>query len=85
MWLVDNVSGFIDTHGAEWAIACGPPTSFAGRMRFPALGSYEPSAAAATSELEWVDHTPVENTDQIALQGLDIEDLHLGRYTDVLP
>eukprot|EP01043_Picozoa_sp_COSAG02_P095252 COSAG02_NODE_31622_length_530_cov_1.069606_1_plen_139_part_10 len=81
MWLVDNLSGFIDTHGAKWAIACGPPTSFAGRMRFPALGSYEPSVSAATT-LEWVDHTPVETAEQVALQGLDIEDLHLGRYVE---
>jgi hypothetical protein len=36
-------------------------------------------------QLEWVDFTPVEARDEAALLGLDIEDLHLGRYTDVLP
>jgi hypothetical protein len=48
------------------------------------------SAARALSlslclQLEWVDFTPVEARDGAALLGLDIEDLHLGRYTDVLP
>lgn len=44
-------TGFIETHGADWAIACGPATSFAGRPHRPALGTYTPSAAAAALQV----------------------------------
>ena len=78
-------SGHIDTHGAAWAIACGPATSFAGRLRHPPLGRYAPSSCLADRDLTWAKCTPIEGGDAAAMAGFDIEDLHLARYTDVLP
>ena len=45
LWLLDNRSGFIETHGHEWAVACGPGLSFGGNV-FPALGAHRPAASA---------------------------------------